>query len=180
MDWFDIAIIGVLTWNTVSAFRRGLIREAVSIIALIAGIVLAGRFYDELSANLEFLIDDQTTRNLVAFVSIFIGINLVGAVASMFLRNAAALLMLGPMDHLGGAFFGLLRGILLIEVILVAVTAFPAASALTAGAENSTLAPYFLRAAPLVNRLLPASFHEAMETLKTIATLPTTLPVPPP
>lgn len=171
MDWFDLAIIGVLTWTTVSAFRRGLIREVVSVIALIAGAVLAGRFYDELSANLSFVIDNETTRNLVAFVSIFFGINLVGAVASMFLRNAVALLMLGPMDHLGGAVFGVLKGILFIEVILVAVTAFPAASALTAGAEDSTLAPYFLRAAPLVNRLLPEAFHDAMETLKTIATL---------
>jgi membrane protein required for colicin V production len=169
VDWFDIAIIGVLTWNTVSAFRRGLIREVVSIIALIAGAVLAGRFYDELSANLAFLIDDETMRNLVAFVSIFIGINVVGAVASAFMRNTAAILMLGPMDHLGGAVFGLLRGVLFIEVVLVAVTAFPALAALTAGAEASTLAPYFLRAAPLVNGLLPEAFHEALETLKTIA-----------
>jgi membrane protein required for colicin V production len=178
LDWFDLAILGVLTWNTVSAFRRGLIREAVSIVALIAGAVLAGRYYDELSTNLSFVIDDETTRNLVAFVSIFLGINLVGAVASMFLRNAAAVLMLGPMDHLGGAVFGLLRGILFVEVILVAVTMFPAANSLTAGAEHSTLAPYFLRAAPFVNRLLPEAFHEAIETLKTIAT-PSATPTAP-
>jgi membrane protein required for colicin V production len=166
---FDLAIIGVITWDTVAAFRRGLIREVVSILALIAGAVLAGRYYDELSANLAFAIDDETLRNLAAFISIFAGINIVGAVASMFLRNVAALLLLGPMDHLGGAVFGLLKGILFVEVILVAVTAFPAFASLTTGAEDSTLAPYFLRAAPLVNRLLPDAFHEAMETLKTIA-----------
>lgn len=169
MDWFDIAIIGVLTWNTVAAFRRGLIREVASIVALIAGAILAGRYYDELSANLTFLIEDETMRNLVAFGSIFLGINVVGAVASMFLKSTAAILMLGPLDHLGGAAFGLLRGILFVEIVLVAVTAFPAAAVLTAGATESTLAPYFLRAAPLVNKLLPDSFHDALDTLKAFA-----------
>jgi len=170
VDWLDLAILGVITWNTVSAFRRGLIREAVSTIALIAGVLLAGRYYDELSDNLSFLIENETTRHLVAFVSIFLGIMLVGAVASAFLRNAAAVLMLGPIDHIGGAGFGLLRGVLFVEVILVAVTMFPAATGPAEAAADSTLAPYFLRAAPFVNRLLPEAFQETIETLKAIAT----------
>jgi membrane protein required for colicin V production len=169
LDWLDLAIVGVLTWNTVSAFRRGLIREVVATVALIAGVILAGRYYDELSENLAFAIDDQTTRNLVAFASIFLGIALVGAVASTFLRSAAAVLMLGPIDHVGGAGFGLLRGILFVEVILIAVTMFPAWTGPAVAAADSTLAPYFLRAAPFIAGLLPEAFNETIDTLKAIA-----------
>lgn len=173
VHWFDIAIVTIVALNTLSAFRHGLIRELVTVVALILGATLAGRYYGNLSENLSFVIDDRTTRNLIAFIAIFTGIAMVGQIVSTFLRTAAGLLMLGPVDHLGGAAFGLLKGVLLVELLLVAVTAFPAASGLTTGAEQSAFAPMFLKALPLLSRLLPDEFHQAIDTLKVSAALVT-------
>jgi membrane protein required for colicin V production len=165
VNWFDLAAGGVLAWSAFSALRRGLIREVVGFVAMVLGIIIAGRYYDDLSANLAFAIANETVRNLASASAIFSGIALIGAVASQLLKTVAAVLMLGPLDHLGGAAFGLLKGALLVELVIVLATAFPALDRLTLGIDGSTLAPYFLNAAPVVERMLPGEFHEAVAAL---------------
>lgn len=166
MNWFDLLAGGILAWNAFSALKQGLIREVIGFIALIVGAIAAGRFYDDLSENLAFAIDNETMRDAVSAIAIFSGIAIIGAVASGFLKTVAAVLMLGPLDHLGGAVFGLLKGFLLVELLIILAAAFPAFDFLTGGVNGSTLAPYFLKAAPVVEGLLPEEFHQAIETLK--------------
>ncbi len=166
MNWFDLMAGGILAWNAFSALKQGLIREFVGLLALVVGAIAAGRFYDDLSANLAFAIENETTRNAVSAIAIFSGIALIGAIASQFLKTIAAVLMLGPLDHLGGAVFGLLKGFLLVELLIVLAAAFPAFDFLTGGVSGSTLAPYFLKAAPVVQGLLPEEFHQAIAALQ--------------
>ena len=118
MNWLDLLIVGILAWTTFRAFTNGLIREVVSLLGLVAGVALSGAFYDDLSSNLEFVIADPTSRSLVAFAAIFIGTTVAGAVIGSVLHTAAALLFLGPLDKLGGAAFGLLKGLLLVQILL--------------------------------------------------------------
>jgi membrane protein required for colicin V production len=166
VNWFDLMAGGVLAWNALSALKQGFIRELIGLLAMVVGAIAAGRYYDDLSANLAFAITNEPVRNMVSASAIFGGIALIGAVASQVLKTAASVLMLGPLDHLGGAAFGLLKGFLLIELLIILVAAFPAFGVLTGGVSGSTLAPYFLKAAPAVQRLLPEEFHEAIATLQ--------------
>lgn len=166
MQPLDLIIIGVVAWFTFAAFSAGLIRESVRVVALVLGIVLAGQYYGELSSDITFLTDDDTLRNLVSFVAIFAGILVLGQVASTVLRSIASMLMLGPFDHLGGALFGFAKGVLLVEVLLIAVTTFPVWSALEGAVERSALAPFFLDSVPLALRLLPGEFSEALDSLE--------------
>ena len=87
MNWLDLLIVGILAWFTFRAFTNGLIREVVSLLGLIAGVVLAGTFYDDLSANLEFVIEDATTRRLIAYGAIFIGTTVAGMVIAAVLHE---------------------------------------------------------------------------------------------
>ena len=162
MNWLDLLIVGILAWTTFRAFSAGLIREVVSLLGLVAGIALAGAFYDDLSTNLEFVIADPTTRSLAAFAAIFIGTSIAGYVIGAVLRTAAALLFLGPLDHIGGALFGLAKGLLLVQVALVVVSVFPAQPALTKAVAGSTLAPLLLRYTPAVSIGLPEEFQDPL------------------
>jgi membrane protein required for colicin V production len=166
LNLFDLVAGGLLAWNTLSGLRQGFIREVVGFAALVIGAIAAGRYYDELSANIAFAIENETLRNLVAAAAIFGGIALIGSVVSGLLKTVAAVLMLGPLDHLGGALFGLLKGFLLVELLIIVAAAFPAFDMLTSAVNGSTLAPYFLEAAPLVQRLLPEQFDQAIAALK--------------
>ncbi|MCY4638764.1 MAG: CvpA family protein [Chloroflexi bacterium] len=155
LNWLDLAIIVILAALTWRAFAVGLIREVVMLAAVVLGAVLAGQVYRELAADAEIVLEDQRTRELVAFVAIFAGVVVLGQFVALFLRRAASLLLLGPFDRAGGAAFGLLKGVLIVEVLLVAVTAFPAAAGLAAAADASTLAPFFLEVFFVAEPLLP-------------------------
>ncbi len=179
MNWFDLAVGGVLAWSAFSSLQKGLIREFVGLVAMIVGAIAAGRFYDDLSGNFAFVTDNETLRNLAAASAIFAGITLIGAVASQMLKTVASVLMLGPLDHLGGAVFGLLKGLLLVELVIVLAATFPALDQLTGGVNGSTLAPYLLKAAPVVERLLPEEFHTAVAALKSGFESGVPLPLPP-
>lgn len=166
MNWLDLVIVGVVAWTTFRAFSTGLIREVVALGSLVAGIVLSGAFYDNLSANLEFAIADPVTRHLAAFAAIFCGTMVAGYVLASVLHTAAALLFLGPLDRLGGAAFGLVKGLVLAQVALVAISVFPVQASLAEAVRTSTLAPILLRFAPAVRIGLPAEFQDPLSRLQ--------------
>ena len=166
MHWIDLLIVGVIAWLTFSAFTNGLIREVVKLVALVLGAVVAGMFYDDLSQNLAFLLDDGPTRNLISFGALLGGTLLLGQIVAMMLRGTARMLMLGPFDHLGGAAFGFVKGIILVEVALIAVSVFPASSQVAVAVDDSALAPIFLERVPVMELALPGEFDNALDSLR--------------
>jgi membrane protein required for colicin V production len=165
VHWVDLLIVGVVAWLTFRAFANGLIRELVTFVALIGGIVVAGAFYRDLSADTAFLIEDERTRNFASFVALFAGVVVLGQLLAILLRQTASLLMLGPLDRLGGAAFGLLKALVLVQVVLLAVAVFPPSTGLASAVDDSTLAPLFLENAPGVLIALPPEFEGALDQL---------------
>lgn len=170
MHWIDLVIVGLVAWFTFAAFSRGLIREVVTLVALILGAVLAGAFYEELAADIDFLIDDDGVRPLVAFIAIFGGVFIGGQILAAVLRQTAQLLMLGPLDHLGGAAFGFAKGLLLVEVLLIALTTFRVSDRVDTALDDSALAPVFLDGIPVMLQLLPDEFDRAVSHDETTLT----------
>lgn len=166
MNWVDLVIVAIIAWSAFRAFRTGLVRELTALIAVIAGIFLAGALSDDLSANLDFLIDDASTRNLVAFIAIFAGTLIAGQVLSAVLSDVAGMLLLGPLDHIAGAIFGLVQGILVVQVLLIGVAVFPAAASVSSAVDDSKLADVFLDTLPSIDRLLPERFRDPMDQLQ--------------
>src|SRR5690606_31833000 len=126
----------------------------------------AGAYYDDLAADTAFLIEDDTVRNLASFGAIFIGIVVIGWLLSTVLRRVAALLMLGPLDHLGGGFFGFLKAVALVQVALIAVAVFPPATAVASAVESSRIASLFLDEVPVVQLALPDDFANPLAQLE--------------
>lgn len=166
MNWVDFVIVAIVAWSAFRAFRTGLVRELTALIAVIAGIFLAGALSDDLSANLDFLIDDASTRNLVAFIAIFAGTLIAGQVLSAVLSDVAGMLLLGPLDHIAGAIFGLLQGILIVQVLLIGAAVFPAAASVSSAVDDSKLADVFLDSLPSIDQLLPERFRDPMDQLQ--------------
>jgi membrane protein required for colicin V production len=166
VNWVDFVIVAIVAWSAFRAFRTGLVRELTALIAVIAGIFLAGALSDDLSANLDFLIDDASTRNLVAFIAIFAGTLIAGQVLSVVLSDVAGMLLLGPLDHIAGAIFGLVQGILIVQVLLIGAAVFPAAASVSSAVDDSKLADVFLDSLPSIDRLLPERFRDPMDQLQ--------------
>ncbi len=166
MNWVDLLIVAIVAWSAFRAFRTGLVRELTALVAVVAGIFLAGAFSDDLSSNLDFLISDPATRNLASFVAIFAGTLIAGQVLSAVLSDVAGMLLLGPLDHIAGAIFGLVQGILVVQMLLIGVAVFPAAASVASAVDDSKLADVFLTSLPSVDRLLPERFSNPMGQLE--------------
>ncbi len=162
VNWLDFLIIAVLGWFTVAAYLSGFIRETVGLAAVLIGVLLAGLFHDNLADNFQIFIDDETGTRVVAFLVIFAIIAAAGWALSLFLRSTANLLMLGWADRAAGAFFGFLKGILVVQAITVIFILQPALGMEGAIAE-SLIGAFFLDSAPVVQALLPAEFDAALE-----------------
>lgn len=163
MHWIDLVIIGFIALNVFSALRTGLIRQVVTLASVIAGGVVAANLYERLAANIDFLVADPLPRQLIAFGAIFAGFAVLGQIVAQLLRSVASVLLLGPLDRLGGALFGFVQAVVMAEFALFAVTAFPAIPGLTQALDQSALAPVFLGWLPLFERLLPPDFRAAIE-----------------
>ena len=163
MNWLDFLIIAVIAWLTFSSFNTGLIREAINLASGVLGLALAGLFYKELTDDVKLFTDNETAARLIAFFVIFAAVTLAGQLAGVVLKNTAQLVMLGDADRIAGGTLGFAKGLLLVEVFLIAAVTYPSLG-LGDAVEGSKLAPFFLERIPLLLRLLPGEFKDAVDS----------------
>ena len=161
MNWLDIAIVLIVAFFATTAFSAGLIRELVTLVSAVVGVVVAGLFYDDLARDVLVFIDNKDTASIVAFLVLLGAIYLAGQLIAIMLKQVAAVLLLGWADRLGGALFGLLKGLVVVEVLLIAFVTFDVG--LDGAIEDSGLASVFLDAAPVLLIILPDVFERAVD-----------------
>ena len=162
MNWLDIVIVLVIAFFAISAFRAGLIREVVTLVSVAVGVVVAGLFYDDLARDVLVFINDHDARQVVAFLILLGAVYLAGQLIAGMLKRAASLLLLGMADHAGGALFGLIKGLIVVEVLLILLVTYPQLGLQTA-IDGSAIASVFLDAAPLLLLVLPDEFKQAVD-----------------
>jgi len=161
MNWLDIVIVLVVAFFAATAFSAGLIRELVILVSAVVGVVVAGLFYDDLARDVLVFIDNKDTANIVAFLVLLGAIYLAGQLIAIMLKQVAAVLLLGWADRLGGALFGLLKGLVVVEVLLIAFVTFDVG--LDDAIEDSGLASVFLDVASVLLIILPDDFERAVD-----------------
>ncbi len=164
MNWLDVLVVATIAWFTFSAFWAGVIREVVTIIGVALGIVLAGLFYQDLADDVKLVVDADNASHIIAFLLIFGACALAGQLAAMVLKQTAALLMLGTFDHLFGAVFGLVKGVVVVEILMIVFVTFPALG-LRETIDESMFGPLLLNGIPFLLKVLPSEFDSAVEAL---------------
>jgi len=162
MNWLDFAIIFVLIGFVAAAYAAGVIREAVTLVAAVLGIIIAGLLYDDLAADILVFMDDEDAAQAVAFLILVGAVYLFGQIVALLLSRTASLLMLGWLDHAGGAAFGLLKGLLVVQALLIVLAAYPSLGMEDAVA-GSQLAPYFVDDVDILLWVLPDNFDSRIE-----------------
>ena len=154
MSWLDIVIIVVVVIATFWGLRIGIIKAVLSLAGLIVGVILAGRFYVPLSQQLTF-IPQVGIAKIVAFAIILVGIMVIAGVLANLLKWAASIMMLGWVNRLGGAVFGLVLGAIFCSALLAIWVKFlGVAGAISESILTAVLLHYF----PMVLALLPGEF----------------------
>ena len=154
MNLLDIVILVVAAITTFLGLRIGIIKAALSLAGLIVGIILAGRYSVPLSEQLAF-IPQADVAKVVAFAIILIGVMVIASVLAKLLKWAASAVMLGWVNRLGGATFGLVLGALLCGALLATWARFLGVAEII---SDSNLAVILLDRFPAVLALLPDEF----------------------
>ena len=164
MNWLDVVIIIILVGFTVAAFRAGLIREVVTLVAVVLGVLIAGHYYDDLADDVLLFIKNDKAARVIAFLSLFGSIALLGQLAAFLMKQAVSMLLLGWVDHLAGGAFGLLKGLVLVELFLMLFATYPYLG-LDKAIDGSAVAPLFLDHGAALLKILPGEFNRAVEAL---------------
>lgn len=159
MNWLDAVIVFIVAWFAVNAFRAGLIKEVVTLGALVLGIVAAGLYYDRLAQEVLLFIDNEVAARALGFVLLMGSVFLMGQLVAYLLRGLASLLMLGWADQLLGLAFGIFKGLLLVQALVVLFITYPQLG-LDRAVEESALGRRFLDTASPLLRLLPSEFSQ--------------------
>ncbi len=162
MNWLDIAIVAIVAGFVAAAYSAGLIREIITLLSVIAGIIIAGQLYDNLTADLLVFMDDSDAADAISFLVLFGAVYLFGQILAYTLKAGASLLMLGWANHIGGAFFGLLKGLIVVELLLIVFAAYPELG-LDGAVGGSELAPYFVEDVDWVQWVLPGNFDARVD-----------------
>jgi membrane protein required for colicin V production len=124
MNLFDIAIIAILCFCLIRGVFIGIIRGLFSIAGISIGFFGASAFYMEVADSLSYWMPDTPHINLWSFLSIFFGffftISILGVVVNYLLKID----FLNWVKRSLGAVIGIIKGVLLISVLLLTLTAF--------------------------------------------------------
>ena len=166
MNWLDALIIVAVVWFTFSAFQAGFIRETVTVVAAILGVVLAGLFYRDLADEVLLFLDDEKVAPIVAFGIIFGATALAGQMLAMVLKPTVSLLQLGIADQLAGAVFGFFKAMVFIQIFLIVFVTYPKWGLGDAidGSFFGSLTVEMVDKAPLLIRVLPDEFDIGVDT----------------
>jgi membrane protein required for colicin V production len=162
MNWLDIAIVLVVAFFVTTAFSAGLIRELVTLASVVVGVVVAGQFHDDLARDVLVFIDDETAAKAIGFLVLLGAIFLAGQLIAIMLKQVAAILLLGWADRLGGGLFGLLKGLIVVEALLILFVTYPQLG-LDDSIEDSGVASVFLDVASVLLIILPDEFERAVD-----------------
>ncbi|RYY01480.1 MAG: CvpA family protein [Gammaproteobacteria bacterium] len=142
MNWADWAIVIVLTLSSVISLARGFIKEALSLVIWIVALIVANVFSGRLEIFLTDAISTPSLRAITAFILVFIGVLLIGALLNFFIGLIVKATGLSGTDRLLGTVFGFVRGVFIVMIFLIYVPKYVPIKS-DPWFQESSLIPYF-------------------------------------
>ena len=165
MNWLDAAILALIAWFTFAAFQAGFIRETVTVMAAVLGVVLAGMFYVDLADDVLLFISNEQIARIVAFGALFAATALAGQMIALVLKPAVDAFQLGVFDQLAGAVFGFAKAIVFVEVFLLVFITYPRWG-LGETIDRSFIGPLLIKNTAVLVKVLPDEFEISVNGFK--------------
>jgi len=154
LNYLDIIIAIILLLFGVKGFRKGLIIEVVTLLAFAVGIYGAMHFSDFTAEHLkEFMEINPKYLNTTAFVLTFILLVILVNIIGRMVTKLIQAMNLGFFNKLGGAVFGMAKGVLLCSIMVMVLNNFQLLGVVKPEVrEQSKLYPYIEETVPYVYR----------------------------
>jgi membrane protein required for colicin V production len=171
MNWLDVVVLAILAASVVLSFRKGLAREVIGLASVVLAILLGIWFYGTAGSFLLPYLSSRGLANFAGFLLVFGGVMLVGHLVSYTVGKFLKVTGLSIFNHLLGAVFGGVRGLLISVALIMAIMAFSQGDKPPSSVVNSRTAPYVVDAARAVAALAPHElkdgFRKTYDQVKT-------------
>ena len=128
MNFIDLIVIIATLFFLLRGLFRGFILELTIVLGLIVGYLIAISYYDYLVI---FVIKQffpqlpDSIANIISFSILFIGINVGLRIAAGIITKTLKFVMLGWLNSLLGAFFGTVKAVLILGIIVFIINLVP-------------------------------------------------------
>ncbi|HEU5334345.1 MAG TPA: CvpA family protein [Terriglobales bacterium] len=180
VDW---VIVVAVVLSMALAAKEGFFYEIFSLVGVVVGYLLAAWQYGRIAGWFSPYTRAQWVAEIGAFLLIFVAVVGVAGIVGRITRWAMKEVGLRWFDRLLGAAFGLLRGVLVVAVLVLALASFTPGTRMLSG---SILGPYFLVVARAATWVAPAAvrarFQQGMDGLRnmTPSSAPAQVSIPAP
>ncbi len=145
MSLIDILVWAVLLAFIIKGFMKGLVREVCSLLGLVMGLWAACKYYQSLSEVIRHYIHLPHTVSIIfSFILVFLTIGLLFFFLGSLLTTIFKIALLGGVNRVGGAIFGLIQGALVLCLVFYFGTSEPVPSKLKLHLERSSSARPFV------------------------------------
>jgi membrane protein required for colicin V production len=156
-SFLDYVFTIIILVSTICALRKGLVREIVSLVALIGGFILAVWGYRIPAAWMADFARTEAVADLLGFLLIFVGCIIIGMIVAFIINRFVKAASIKWIDRVLGGTFGFLRGWAISSILVLALLAFPIRENIMA---RSFLAPFLLAGARAAVLLVPQSLKD--------------------
>ena len=125
INLLDIIILIPLLLFAWNGYKKGLIIEVASLAALVIGLYAAFFFSDFAAGLLNDLFDmEQKYVAVFAFILTFVAVLFLVITIGKIVQKFVDILLLGFLNKLAGAVFGILKGALLLSILIFVINYF--------------------------------------------------------
>ncbi|MDE3180533.1 MAG: CvpA family protein [Acidobacteriota bacterium] len=156
-NWVDWILAAIIVVSIVLAVKKGFVRELISLAAVVIGLIAAAVEYQRAGAWFEDLTKSHQVALACGFLAVFIGVLILGAIASVLARLLVKTAGVEWFDRFMGAVFGLVRGVIVDSILLMILMAF---SIKPADVGRSHLAPYVSAGARVIAFVMPKDLKD--------------------
>ncbi len=125
MNFIDIILIIPIIWFIYRGYKKGFIIEIASLVALLLGIYAAIHFSGNVTSFLDSFIDlEKKYLDIISFTLIFIAVIIIVMLIARLLEKIIKVVMLGFLNRIIGAVFGLIKIIVILSFLLLIINVF--------------------------------------------------------
>ncbi len=162
MNWVDWLLIVILIISVASGFAAGFIRIAIGFAALILGFLFASWFHGVAGGWIMPYLSSKALANFLGFVMIFAAMLALGALIASVVQRMFKIVGLSWLDRLMGGVFGVVRGVLVLAVAALLISAFFPRS-MPGAVSRSELAPYVFGVSKVLSEATPYDIKNGFE-----------------
>jgi membrane protein required for colicin V production len=166
-NWLDVILSLVIVGSMIAAIMKGFVQELISLAAVLIGLVVAAIGYSRAAVWFEDLTRSHEIALGLGFLVLFLATMVVGALVELAAHKLIKTAGVQWFNRFLGGIFGLVRGVLVDAILLMAMLAF---AIKPDAVRQSSMAPYITTWTRVIVLVMPpnlrAQFHTGFEKFR--------------